>query len=46
VAAYLARPLEMNRVSDMISEIEDLIAIEDKITYQEEATETFIKIPK
>ena len=33
-------------VSDMISEIEDLIAIEDKITYQEEATETFIKIPK
>lgn len=33
-------------VSDMISEIEDLIAIEDKITYQEEATEIFIKIPK
>ena len=33
-------------VSDMISEIEDVIAIEDKITYQEEATETFIKIPK
>ena len=33
-------------VSDMISELEDLIAIEDKIIYQEEATETFIKIPK
>ena len=33
-------------VSDMISEVEDLIAIEDKITYQEEATEIFIKIPK
>ncbi|MDA9240355.1 hypothetical protein N9P31_01680 [bacterium] len=33
-------------VSDMISEIEDLIAIEDKIIYQEEATEIFIKIPK
>ena len=33
-------------VSDMISEIEDLIAIEDKITYQEDAAETFIKIPK
>ena len=28
-------------VSDMLSELEDLIAIEDKITYQEEATETF-----
>ena len=33
-------------VSDMISELEDLIAIEDKITYQEEASEIFIKIPK
>ena len=33
-------------VSDMLSELEDLIAIEDKITYQEEATETFFKIPK
>ena len=33
-------------VSDMLSELEDLIAIEDKIIYQEEATETFIKIPK
>ncbi|MDA9336328.1 sel1 repeat family protein [Planktomarina temperata] len=34
------------RVSDMIAEIEDLIPIEDRITYQEEATEIFIKIPK
>jgi hypothetical protein len=34
------------RVSDMITEIEDLIPIEDRITYQEEATEIFIKIPK
>ena len=33
-------------VSDMISELEDLIAIEDKITYQEDASEIFIKIPK
>jgi TPR repeat protein len=33
-------------VSDMILEIADLIAIEDKITYQEEATETFITITK
>ena len=33
-------------VSDMLSELEDLIVIEDKITYQEEATETFFKIPK
>ena len=33
-------------VSDMISEVEDLIAIEDKITYQEDASEIFIKIPK
>ena len=33
-------------VSDMISEVEDLIAIEDKITYQEDANEIFIKIPK
>ncbi|MDA9317597.1 sel1 repeat family protein [Planktomarina temperata] len=34
------------RVSDMIAEIEDLIPIEDRITYQAEATEIFIKIPK
>ena len=34
------------RVSDMITEIGDLIPIEDRITYQEEATEIFIKIPK
>ena len=34
------------RVSDMITEIEDLIPIEDRITYQEEATEIFVKIPK
>ena len=34
------------RVSDMITEIEDLIPIEDRITYQEEATEIFIKLPK
>jgi TPR repeat protein len=33
-------------VSEMISEIEDLIEIEDRITYQEEATEIFLKIPK
>ncbi len=33
-------------VSDTISEVEDLIAIEDKITYQEDASEIFIKIPK
>ena len=33
-------------VSDMISEVENLIAIEDKITYQEDANEIFIKIPK
>jgi len=33
-------------VSDMISEVEDLIAIEDKITYQEDANKIFIKIPK
>ena len=33
-------------VSDMIYELEDLIAIEDKITYQEDASEIFIKIPK
>ena len=33
-------------VSEMISEIENLIEIEDRITYQEEATEIFLKIPK
>ena len=33
-------------VSEMISEIENLIEIEDRITYQEEATEIFFKIPK
>ena len=33
-------------VSEMISEIEDLMEIEDRITYQEEATEIFLKIPK
>ena len=33
-------------VSDMISEVEDLITIEDKIIYQEDASEIFIKIPK
>ena len=33
-------------VSEMISEIEDLIEVADRITYQEEATETFLKIPK
>jgi TPR repeat protein len=33
-------------VSDMITEIGDLIPIEDRITYQEEATEIFIRIPK
>jgi uncharacterized protein len=33
-------------VSEMISEIEDLIEIEDRISYQEEATEIFLKIPK
>ena len=33
-------------VSEMISEIEDLIEVADRITYQEEATETFLEIPK
>ncbi|MBT6343708.1 MAG: sel1 repeat family protein [Tateyamaria sp.] len=33
-------------VSDMISDIEDLIAIEEKIAFQEEASEIFTKIPK
>jgi hypothetical protein len=30
----------------MISDIEDLIAIEEKIAFQEEASEIFTKIPK
>lgn len=33
-------------VSEMISEIEDLIEVEDRITYQEEATVIFLEIPK
>ena len=33
-------------VSDMILDIEDLIEIADKIIYQEEAMEIFLKIPK
>ena len=33
-------------VGKMISEIEDLIEVADRITYQEEATETFLEIPK
>ena len=32
--------------SEMILEIEDLIEVADRITYQEEATETFLEIPK
>ena len=42
----IAQAFGNDGVSGMLSEIEDSIAIEDKITYQEEATETFIKIPK